>query len=281
MRNVKRIVIKYDEEYVSFGFSFPYFLTAVEGLHSADFELETEDNTGRAGATVCGSRQLPRPIAIEAVMRSDYTELREKLYRVLPEGEKINVCFYDESDRAKMIDAKVERIDIDPLGKQRNIRIELFCENPYFRAVSPTFYSMAYWEGGLEFELEFSDKNELEYRVAEQIKTLSNPSNVETPLKVTFRANGDVVLPKLENLTTKETMLIDVSMSIGDELTINTAPGIREKILINGKVANNRWQYGSKWLRLPIGDSVFRYDAQSGVDNLDVEIEAYTLYRGA
>lgn len=281
MRNLKKVILKHGEEYVEVGFSFPYYLTNAEGLHQAIYDLETSDNYGIDGTTVTGSKQRERSITIEAKIKDHFTERREKLYRTLPEGDDITVTFVDEVGERKVIDARVEEISVTAVGLLRDVEIALLCPTPHFRDETPTHYDMAGWVGGFEFDVDLTDTNELEQRVAEQLKVLSNPSNVEIPLLVTFRANGAVRRPTLTNVTTNEVMQIDVDMQVGDVLTVNTARGVRQKITLNGASANNRWIYGSTWLRLPIGDSVFKYDAESGVDNLDVEIETYTLYRGA
>lgn len=281
MRNLKKVILKHGEEYVEIGFAFPYYLTNAEGLHQAVYDLETSDNYGIDGTTVTGSKQQERPITIEAKIKDHFTERREKLYRTLPEGDDITVVFTDEAGESKAITARVEEVSITAMGFMRDVEIELLCPNPFFRDEMPTYYDMAGWIGGLEFDVDLTDANELETRIAEQIKVLSNPSNVEIPLKITFRANGPVKRPTLMNVTTDELMQIDVDMNVGDVLAVNTERGVRSKIVLNGASANNKWIYGSTWLRLPIGDSVFKYDAESGVDNLDVEIETYTLYRGA
>ena len=281
MRNQKRIVLKRDEDYVEMGFSFPFFLVDIEGIHTAEYENETEDNYGLDGTTVRASKQSARMIDITFSIKENYTENRQRLYALLPAGALGTLYFYDEAGNVKVIDYKVESIDIPTMGKLREGSISLICENPFFRDVDSTYYNMAQWVGGLEFDVELNDANELDKRQAERIKVLSNPSNVNIPLTITFRATGNVVNPILQNLTTGETLQIDTSMTGGDTVVIDTRIGVRQKIAKNGAAANNLWHYGSDWLNLPIGDSVFRYDADSGYEYLDVEIETTTLYRGA
>lgn len=278
---MKRIILKRDEDYIEIGFSFPFFLKDVTGIHMADYENSMENNYSLDGISIKGSRQKERYIDITFTMDGNYTENRQRLYALLPAGALGTLYFYDEAGNVKVIDYKVESIDIPAMGKLREGTISLICENPFFRDVNSTYYNMAQWVGGLEFDVELSDANELDKRQAERIKVLSNPSNVNIPLKITFRATGNVVNPILQNLTTDETLQIDTSMTGGDTIVIDTRIGIRQKITKNGAPANNLWHYGSDWLNLPIGDSVFRYDADSGYEYLDVEIETTTLYRGA
>lgn len=56
-------------------------------------------------------------------------------------------------------------------------------------------------------------------------------------------------------------------------LTVTTGlKNKRVKLKQNGveKSANNLWVYGSTWLQAEPGDNVFRYDAGSGIGNLEV-----------
>lgn len=203
------------------------------------------------------------------------------MYSLLPCGKTGTMYFYDEKGSVKVIDYVVESIDIPAIGKKRDSSIVLMCPYPYFRDLSPTFYNMADWVGGMEFDIDCSDKMEFETRVSEQLKTVSNFSGVETPIKVTFTANGKVVNPSIQNVNTGETMSIDDTLAVGDVITIDTQKVVKQKIIKNGSPANNLWHFGSSWLQLPIGDSTLKYNADSGIDNLGVEIEVTTLYRGA
>lgn len=283
MKNRKKVVLKRQEDFVEIGFSFPYFLVDITGVNGMEYENTTEDNFFLDGTTVKSSKQNPRLIEITVSIKGNYTANRDRLYTLLPNGINGTLYFYDENGSVRLIDYKVESMDFPAMGKLREGTISLLCEYPFFRDAAQTHYDMATWEGGLEFDLDLDEgeKNELETRVAEQIKTISNPSNVVIPLTITFRASGDVTNPKLVNMTTGEKLQIDTSMVMGDEIVIYTRRGVSQKIIKNGKAANNLWHFGSSWLNLPIGDSVFRYDADSGLDYLDVEIETNTLYRGA
>jgi len=279
--NYKKIVLKLGESYISFGFSRPFWLGDVSGLHAVEYENQTEDNYGLPGTTIKSSRQRERTIEMQFSILSDYTNNRNKLYSLLPCGKTGTMYFYDEKGSVKVIDYVVESIDIPAIGKKRDSSIVLMCPYPYFRDLSPTFYNMADWVGGMEFDIDCSDEMEFETRVSEQLKTVSNFSGVETPIKVTFTANGEVVNPSIQNVNTGETMSIDDTLAVGDVITIDTQKGVKQKIIKNGSPANNLWHFGSSWLQLPIGDSTLKYNADSGIDNLGVEIEVTTLYRGA
>lgn len=281
MPSKKRFVLRRGAESLEIAHAWPYYLVTSTGFREAEYENVTSASYRRHGVTVSGSKQGARYPTITCTIKEKYTELAERLYRLLPDGEDVEIIAYDEQGIAKCITARAQSIIIPPDGKLREVVLTFVCENPFFRDVNPSRYDMATWAGGAEFDAELSDAMEFEIRQMEQIRTITNPSNVIAPLTVTFRANGPVKNPRLEDITTGEWMQIDTAMEVGNEIIIRTAMGERAKITMNGQPANDLWHYGGNWLELPIGETVFRYDTEEGLENLDVEIETYTYYRGA
>lgn len=102
-----------------------------------------------------------------------------------------------------------------------------------------------------------------------------NYGSVSTGMRIVFRAVGTLSGPSLVNVLTQEYFKLDTTLHAGDEVEIITTIG--EKRVtghING-VNKNYFKYrdlGSAWLQLEVGDNMFRYDADSGIDNLEVYI---------
>jgi hypothetical protein len=71
-------------------------------------------------------------------------------------------------------------------------------------------------------------------------------------------------------------------MVAGEEIEINTNVGEKS---IRGKIGNaaytNYFMYkniDSSWLQLDVGDNLFRYNAEEGINNLDVFVYFYNRY---
>lgn len=106
------------------------------------------------------------------------------------------------------------------------------------------------------------------------IVNVTNKGSVAVGMKIVFKSNGTVVNPKLININTQEELVLTKSLVAGEEIVVNTNIGEKS---VRGRIGNesftNYYMYkriDSPWLQLEIGDNLFRYDADVGVDNLDI-----------
>ncbi|KEK17054.1 phage tail protein, partial [Bacillus manliponensis] len=106
---------------------------------------------------------------------------------------------------------------------------------------------------------------------------------IETGMTIQFRALGTIEKPSLVNVNTQEELKINKSMAAGEVITVNTRKGQKRiESILNGVVNNvfNSIKPGSIFLQLRVGDNLFRYDAESGIDNLEVTIYYRNQYIG-
>ena len=111
-------------------------------------------------------------------------------------------------------------------------------------------------------------------RTKSLIVDVVNRGSIAVGMRIVFRANGTVVNPRLINVDTQETLTITKALVAGEEVIVNTNIGEKS---VRGRVGNanltNYYMYklvDSSWLQLEVGDNLFRYDADEGVDNLDI-----------
>ena len=119
-------------------------------------------------------------------------------------------------------------------------------------------------------------------RTASLIVNVVNKGSVPVGMKIVFRANGTVVNPSLINVNTQEDFTINKIMIAGEEIEITTSIGEKS---VKGKTENtdftNYFMYkniDSSWLQLDVGDNLFRYNAENGIENLDVFVYFYNQY---
>jgi len=119
-------------------------------------------------------------------------------------------------------------------------------------------------------------------RTASLIANLVNEGSVAVGMKIVFKANGTVVNPSLININTQEDFTINKTLVNGEEIEIITSIGEKS---VKGRIDNNDFvnyfmykNIDSSWLQLEVGDNLFRYNAESGVDNLDVFVYFYNQY---
>lgn len=107
------------------------------------------------------------------------------------------------------------------------------------------------------------------------IVNVYNSGAVSTGMRIVFKALGTLTGPSLINVYSQEYFKINKTMYAGEIVEVITSIGEKKVIAeING-VEVNYFRYrdlGSTWLQLDVGNNLFRYDADAGIDNLEVYI---------
>ena len=119
-------------------------------------------------------------------------------------------------------------------------------------------------------------------RTASLIVNAVNKGSVAVGMKIVFKANGTVINPGIVNVNTKEDFTINKTLVAGEEIEITTNIGEKS---VKGRIENNEFinyfmykNIDSSWLQLDVGDNLFRYNADEGIDNLDVFVYFYNQY---
>lgn len=102
-----------------------------------------------------------------------------------------------------------------------------------------------------------------------------NAGSVSTGMRIILKAQGTLTGPSLVNVYTQDYLKLNKTMYAGETVEIDTTTG-RKKVVasVNG-LELNYFKYrdlDSTWLQLEVGDNLFRYDADTGIDNLEVYI---------
>lgn len=107
------------------------------------------------------------------------------------------------------------------------------------------------------------------------IASVTNKGSMPTGMRIVFKAKGSVANPKLISIDTQEHLSINKTLIPGEEIEITTTVGekrVRGRLSPTG-VYLNYYPYktlDSSWLQLQPGKNLFRYDADEGLDNLEV-----------
>ena len=119
-------------------------------------------------------------------------------------------------------------------------------------------------------------------RTASLIVNVNNKGSVSIGMKIVFKANGTVINPSLVNVSTQEDFTINKTLVAGEEIEITTIIGEKS---VKGKIGNNDFTnyfmyktVDSSWLQLDVGNNLFRYNAEDGIENLDVFVYFYNQY---
>lgn len=244
------------------------------------------------GESVANTSLGTRAITIEgwvvAVNENHMTTLKRKLNSFVNPQEAITMFYSDY----KINFIPDETVKYSASTAENN---EIFCKfqiygtapNPLFSDDSETILPFVETAPSFHFPMVLSrslpDKGAVfGKRTASLIINLVNEGSVPVGMKIVFKANGTVTNPSLMNINTQEVFTINKVMIAGEEIEIVTNIGEKS---IKGKFENNDYtnyfmykDVDSSWLQLEVGDNLFRYNADDGVDSLDVFVYFYNQY---
>lgn len=261
----------------------------VTGLSGIENTTYRTNSMGQHGDTYIGQRFEPREVTITGNINSTdkdrVLELRRQAEKIL-NAELDAKLIYTYKDFVRVIDCKV---DGKPTFKYGTVftqfSIPLICCNPFWKETAEARQEIASWLDSWEFDFEIPEEGiELGYREPSIIVNLYNEGDVKSGMRIAFRAVGTVVNPVLLNVNTQEYIkLIDTTMEAGDEIVINTEYGSKGATLTRDGQVIDYFRYidvDSTFMQLEIGDNLFRYDAEGGVESLEVTIYHTNKYLG-
>lgn len=280
--NGVEIVFNYDEDA-------EFFLLSLEGVYSVKNSVATSENTMTDGSTYQGSVTLQRNIVITAFMDGDYQKRRDLLYKCF-KPKSTGLLRYEEGEEVRIIDYKVEEIDIDEAGVIRNVSVSLICPDPFFKDIEDVVVTMAGWRACFEWPHEFkAEKEPFGERIAEIIKEIDNDSAADNiGIEILMEASGAVVNPALYHVEEEEfikvgTMLHPLELSAGEAVKITTETNNKNVYLIKDGTETKINEYldeNSEFIQLVHGPNTFKYDADSGINYLNVTISYRFRYLG-
>lgn len=272
---------------LNFGDSAPLLVTKIEGLGSPKNIVYRQKSPYQDGTTSTHSTLDERELNIEGViLDNDKDRYRQVLLKVFNPKLK-GYLVYENGNIKKKINCEIQQAPYFPSNMQEKYQlflINLICLNPFWQDLSSIKEEVAIWRGSFEFPLEILESGvEIGYKEPSLIVNIENNGDVPCGIKLDFKAIGTVVRPSLFNINTREFIKINKTLFGGEVLTITTHFGNkRVESNINGVITNafNFIDLESDFIQLYTGDNLFRYDADEGLENLEVSIYYTPQYLG-
>ena len=266
-----------------------FFLESVDGVMSVTNKVTTSENTTVDGSTYQGSVTQQRNIVITAHISKKHVYYRNLLYKCFKPKTNGQLT-YSEEDERRIIDYRVESIEIDEKGVVRNAVISLICPDPFFKDEEDTIVTMAGLEARFEFPHCFiAEKEPFGERVAEIIKEIDNDSAADNiGIEILIEAMGAVTNPAIYHTEQEEYIKIGtdnnpLSISRGQKIRITTGTNEKAVYLIDGEEETEINEYldeGSDFIQLVHGKNTFTYAAAAGRDYMNVTITYRFRYLG-
>lgn len=270
---------------ITFTYKPPFLLSICDGFHETVGTVNSVSSAYGVGTTWNGTSIGQRDLTIKGTITDNIQKNRLLLYDMFPLNSE-GTLYYYEGDIERKITCLVEKVSIpEKKGFTRDFSISLVCPNPRFSALAATILSMATWTPAFKFKLVIPKNKGIKFgtKNTTSMGTTENTTEIDYGMTIKFKANDTVKNPYLFNVTTRDIIQIEKTMSAGDQIIITTHidnKNIIYKNAVTGEEENINYliMYGSKYLQVPSGTNTFRSGADSGEDNLETTIEFLPEY---
>lgn len=270
---------------ITFTYKPPFLLSICDGFHETVGTVNSVSSAYGVGTTWNGTSIGQRDLTIKGTITDNIQENRLLLYDMFPFNSE-GTLYYYEGDIERKITCLVEKVSIpEKKGFTRDFSISLVCPNPRFSALAATILSMATWAPAFNFPLIIPENEGIQFGIKNttSMGTTENTTEIDYGMTIKFKANDTVKNPYLFNVTTRDIIQIEKTMSAGDQIIITTHidnKNVIYKSAVTGEEENINYliMYGSKYLQVPSGTNTFRSGADSGEDNLETTIEFLPEY---
>mgnify|MGYP003299574653 CR=1 FL=1 len=264
-----------------------FSVLSVEGLGPVVATINTTELATGDGGVFNSAKLSQRNITMDLLFEDIYEsveDIRLKSYKYFPVKKKITLLV--ETDRRlASIEGYVESNEPTMFSSRCGCQISIICPNPLFTdAKGRQVTSFSVLEPLFEFPFGISsDGVEMGNLIKETVKIIPYDGDADAGMTIHITAVDTASGIILDNLSTGGSMRINTIMSAGDEIVITTSKGKKSIIRIRNGIKTNILNLMSRnveWFTLSKGDNIFKYSANSGVNNIDVTIENDVLYSG-
>lgn len=259
----------------------PYLLEKVESL-GIGANISTMSGAFD-GVNVTGINIKEKVVAIQGsivgIDKGHMQKERANLSAFLNPNKGDFEFIYKTDGHTKKLIGKIQRLDFkESVSRMQKFQIQILAPFPYWINENENKKEVALWTKDAYFPLVATKEKPIVFghRVSNLICDIYNAGDVEVGMRIQLKALATVVNPGVLNIYTQEFIKIMQTLEKGDVLEITTYTN-NKRIEIHkadGTTKNvfNWMTLDSEFLQLAVGDNTFRYDAESGIDNIEMTI---------
>lgn len=259
-----------------------YIIEKIDGLAPPSAAINTSTVGTNDGTIYNSARVENRNIVITARIKEPVEANRIKLYRFFKIKDWCRL-YFKNGTRDVYIDGYTENLPCDFFENGQKAQISVLCNYPFFKDVDETKISMSQLKK--RFTFPFSIETPIPFSEIDrvQITTIVNEGDVDTGLIIELTALGEVTNPAIYSDDTLGGIKLNIKMTTGEKVVINTHNGEKAIYLEqNGKRVNyiRYLEKNPEWFQLLPGENHFTYRADSGGELLDIAFRHTYEYEG-
>lgn len=277
------VIVTYTNDYgdsIEFSRNSDIRITAIDGLSANNIDLSEATVTNQVGSSITGAAIQSKTMTIDG--RYFYTPaIRKRLLAVILPGIGARLRYQNTVENVDVYweGQPTATPDISTGPVWQSFQFSLKLPYPYPRTTEEENKRFSYLQSGFRFPQAYSSKKKwrISTRITFQGLTIRNKGDIGAGFTAYLLARADgVESPKLLNEDTGEFIgFTGLTLKKGDVLRICTVPNKRQTVIIRNGQSLNAFEYcdfESSFFLLRKGNNRIKYEASSGVGNLDATL---------
>lgn len=264
-------------EELIFEYDHGFLINKPVGIDTVSISHNRAQGIGQVGATIQSSNVQPRPVNISGrLVGSSQADNKERLLSVIRPDIPGKLYADDYYLNVNV----TETPTIGPEPDFADFQFSLLAPYPYWLHDDSASATMSGIRKGFKFPWNISRPYRFGEIVRDAFINIFNGGQVPVPFTAILTANDAVSWPKITDAETGKFLLIKKNLVVGERLVIEHT---HERTYVTSSVdgeCRGALSLQSKLKRIAVGDNVWKPEAQSGLDNLQIDIRFSTEKTG-
>lgn len=254
---------------ITFAYANGYLINKPNGIDTVTVKLSQAQGINQVGCTVQSKTVQPRPVTISGIIvGGDQSARKEALLSVI-RPDLTGKLYADDY----FLNVHVTGTPVIESRKMfAHFQFSVTAPYPYWQKDHAVSHAIVGVEKRFKFPWNISKPYQFGQLIRKQFVNVRNDGQLPVPFTATFLANNDVANPKITNVATGETMMLNKSMVAGERVVVEIT---HDRTYVTSSVDGSirgALDLDSTLFRLGVGDNVLKPEADSGLDQLEVQI---------
>lgn len=260
---------------ITFTYSNGYLINKPKGIDTVTVKLNEAQGIDQVGSTVQSRNVQSRSVTVSGILVGNFqSENKEKLISVI----RPDVSGKLYADEYYLTVYPTATPTIEAKKQYASFQFSLKAPYPYWQRDESSSAALLGVQKSFKFPWNISKTYRFGEVVVAKFINLYNSGQVPIPFTVTFRALAAVTNPKLTLVdgVTNNYLLLNKELAAGERVVIEIT---HERTFVTSSVdgeCRGALSLKSNLNRLAVGDNVLKPEAESGVENLVVDVDYAT-----
>lgn len=250
-----------------------YLINKPSGIDTVQVNLSQAQGINQVGSTVESKTVQPRPVTISGIIVGADSDARKEALMSIVRPDLPGKLYAGDYYLNVHVTATPT---IEPKKKFAHFQFSVNAPYPYWQKDNSVSQALSGIEKLFKFPWNISRAYRFGQLIQLQFINIHNGGQLPVPFTATFYAKNAVENPKITNVNTGETLIINKSMITGERVVVEIT---HDRTYATSSVDGNirgALDLDSTLFRLGVGDNVLKPEASYGLDQLEVQINFAT-----